>query len=279
MKKLFFFAAAALMSTAMYADLMVATFEDVTLPGQESVLHLDSTGYFQSGGYGFVQEVMDYGGGSLYYFGNVVSNKTGNTYDIYADSDKSASGGAYEGNNFNVWTGSYSYLDYIMVPGRSVVPGMYINNTAWVVDAILNGDGMSIEPDDSTAIGMPFGENDYLGLMILGIQIDQANDTSYLVGQKGVYLAKGTQYINEWTYVELASLGNVDVIMFQMVSSKQNKWGMTTPAYFCMDNFGAATPEGLDNTATEQKATKTLMNGQVIIRRGDKTYNVLGAEL
>lgn len=279
MKKIFFFAAAALMSTAMYADLKVATFEDVTLPGEESVLHLDSTGYFQSGGYGFMQEVQNYGDYGMYYFGNIVSNKTGNTYDYYADSDKSASGGAYEGNNFNVWTSSYSHLDFIMVPGRSVVPGMYINNTAWVVDAIVNGDGMSVDPNDSTLIGTPFGEDDFLGLLILGVQIDQANDTSYVVGQKGVYLAKGTQYIHEWTYVELASLGQVDVIMFQLVSTKTNNYGMTTPAYFCIDNFGAAAPEGVENTYVEVKAVKEIRNGQIVIRREGKTFNILGTEL
>ena len=279
MKKIFFFAAAALMSTAMYADLKVATFEDVTLPGEESVLHLDTTGYFQSGGYGFIQEVQDYADYGKYYFVNIVSNKTGNTYDYYADSDKSASGGAYEGNNFNVWTSSYSYLDYIMVPGRSVVPGMYINNTAWVVDAIVNGDGMSVDPNDSTLIGTPFGEDDILGLLILGVQIDQANDTSYVVGQKGVYLAKGTQYIHEWTYVELASLGKVDVIMFQLMSTKTNNSGMTTPAYFCIDNFGAAAPEGVENTNVEVKAVKEIRNGQIVIRREGKTFNILGTEL
>lgn len=279
MKKIFFFAAAAMMSSAMCA-LNVATFEDVQLDSAESVLHLDSTYYFQSGSYAFVQEVQDYGAYGVYYFGNVVSNKTGNTYDYYADSDKSASGGAFEGNNFNVWTSSYSYNDYVMVPVRSVVPGMYINNTAWVVDAIVNGDGMSIDPNDSTAIGTPFGPDDYLGLMILGVQLDLANDTSYLVGQKAVYLAKGTQYIHEWTYVDLSTLGQVDIVMFKMVSTKQNKYGMTTPAYFCIDNFGAENPqEGVENADANLKAVKSFRNGQVVITRGNKTFNILGAEL
>ena len=279
MKKFFFFAAAALISTAINAanTLQVATFEEIQLDSAESVLHLDSTDYFQSGSYAFVQDVQDYGEWGVYYFGNIVSNKTGNTYDYYADSDKSASGGAFEGDNFNVWTQSYFGYDYVMLPVRATVPGMYVNNTAWVVDAILNGDGMSVEPDSTT--GKPFGENDYFVLAIGGIQLDVQNDTSYVTGVTTFDLARGTEYVNEWTYVDLSVLGEVDVVMFQLASSKQNAAGMTTPAYFCMDNFGAAAPEGLNSTAAEQKTIKTLINGQVIIRRGDKIYNVLGAEL
>lgn len=277
MRKIFLFAAAAMMSTAMFAQMQVATFEEIQLDSAESVLHLDSTGTFQSGTYYFMQDVQDYGDYGVYYFGNIVSNKTGHTYDYYADSDKSASGGAYEGNNFNVWTASYVGADFVMLPVRSVVPGMYVNNTAWVVDAILNGDGMSIEADSTT--GKPFGENDYLTLGIFGIQMDLANDTSYLVGSTSVMLAQGTEYIHEWTYVDLSVLGQVDVVTFQMLGSKQNTHGMTTPAYFCMDNFGAAAAEGIDNTAAESNAVKAIRNGQVIITRGDKTYNLLGTEI
>ncbi len=35
----------------------------------------------------------------------------------------------------------------------------------------------------------------------------------------------------------------------------------------------------LDNTAAEAKAVKSFRNGQLVIKKGDKTYNILGAEL
>ncbi len=267
MKKIFFFAAAALMSTAMFAELQVADFENIQL-AEESVLHLNETGLIQSGSFSFNQEVADYGEAGVYYFGNVVSNKTGNTYDFYADSDKSAKGGAYEGNNFLVWTSSYTGLDRIQLLEAAVVPGMYVCNTAWVVDAILNGDGMSSDQ-------APFGENDWFKLTVHG----------YLNGEEvnakvDVALATGTSYIADWTYVDLSGLGEVDEISFALSSSKKNDYGMTTPAYFCIDNFGAAAPtEAISNTNAAVKAVKTVRNGQVVIIRGDKTFNVLGAEL
>ena len=269
MKKNYLFVAAAMMSTAMFADLQVATFEDVTLPGNDTVLHLAATGNIQSGSFAFKQDVQDYGEWGVYYFGNIVSNKTGNTYDYYADSDKSAKGGAYEGNNFVVWTNSYMGDDHITLSEATVVPGMYVCNTAWVVDAILNGDGMSSDG------GAPFGENDYFILKIKGSLNGQEADTEI-----GFYLAQGTSYIADWTYVDLSSLGQVDEISFSLNSTKQNANGMTTPAYFCIDNFGAEeSHEEISNTKADQKAVKIVRNGQVVILRGDKAFNILGAEL
>lgn len=233
MKKSFFFVAALALTfaacnqNAPEMDATVATFENIEL-AEDSVLHLSESGDIQSGNYRFQQDVADYGEYGVYYFGSIVSNKKGKTYDYYADSDKSASGGAHSGKNFVVWTMSYAGFDRVFLKQAAVVPGFYINNTAWVVDAILNGDGMS---EDG---GKPFGANDYFTLTI----------NAYLNGEAvnnevKVELAKGTSYIKDWTYVSLSSLGEVDVLTFTLSSSKKNAGGMTTPAYFCIDDFGA----------------------------------------
>lgn len=217
--------------------LEVATFENINMPA-ESVLHLDSTDAFLSGGYYFVQDVQDYGEWGVYYFGNVVSNKTSKTYDGDYDNDKSISGGAYEGKNFVVWYASYYGLDYIILNERAVVPGMYVNNTPWVVDAILNGDGMSIDGEET---GLPFGDNDFFTLTISGAQLDTVNAENPIKITKTINfdLARGKNYVKDWTYVDLSALGEVDIVKFTLTGSKQNASGLTTPAYFCFDNFGA----------------------------------------
>lgn len=204
----------------------VADFENIALPS-ESVLHLGESGTFESGDFIFQQEVSvsEYG---TYYFGNVVSNKTGKEYRGDMQNDMSAAGGAFEGNNFVVWTGSYAGLDAITLKEPAVVPGMYVNNTPWVIYAIQNGDGMS---DDG---GKPFGKDDYLKLTVTGS----------LNGKSGrsvtMTLAKGTDfYVKDWTYLPLHLLGKVDAIKFSMESTKKNSYGMTTPRYFAFDNLGA----------------------------------------
>ena len=278
MKKIYLFVAAAMMSTAMFADwsLQVATFEDVTLPGAESVFHLDETGHFWSGTFSFDQEVSvsDYG---TYYYGNLPTNKSDNEFKSWLDAEKSACGGAYEGKNFCVWTASYIGEDKITLENKAVVPGMFINNTAYDVNSMCNGDSYAKK----------FGKDDWFKLTIDGFLNGLGIDAQVVV-----WLAKDGTYINKWTWVDLSVFGQVDALKFTLTSSDTGDYGMNTPAYFCLDNLGAAKPEGyveparaefqtegINNTNAASKAVKVVRDGQVVIIRGDKAFNVLGAEL
>ena len=208
-------------------DKTVATFEEAAVaPAEpESVLHLAKTGTFESGNFVFTQEVADYGEYGIYYFGNIVSNKTATTYDFYSDSDKSAAGGAHGGKNYVVWTASYTGADGVALKTAAKVPGMFVCNTPWVVDAIKNGDGMS-------TVAGGFTEDDYFLLTITGSLAGTAT------GSVEFYLAKGQNIVENWTYVDLSALGKVDEIRFALSSTKTNDYGMTTPAYFAFDDLG-----------------------------------------
>lgn len=258
--------------------LKVATFEDVEIAEPESVLHLAASGAIKSGSFNFTQEVADYGDWGVYYFGNLPTNKSDNTFESYLDAEKSASGGAYEGANFNVWTLSYNGLDGITLDHASVVPGFFINNTAYDVNSMTQGDGYAKK----------FMAEDWFKLTITA-SLNGADVNAQVV----VELAAEGKYINEWTYVDLSALGEVDAIKFALSSSDTGEAGMNTPAYFAMDNFGAEKPEGyvepekaefvieegLSNTDAELKAVKVIRNGQVVIIRGEKVFNILGTEL
>ena len=50
-------------------------------------------------------------------------------------------------------------------------------------------------------------------------------------------------YIDKWQWVDLTPLGEVKSITFEISSNHANDWGMTTPGYFCMDNFGGTPDE------------------------------------
>ena len=41
--------------------------------------------------------------------------------------------------------------------------------------------------------------------------------------------------------------------------------------------MGSNDPTAISNTAADAKAVKVLRNGQFLIKKGDKTYNVMGA--
>ena len=236
MKKSILFVAALAMTFAAcqpnydVEDKTVATFEEAAIsPAEpESVFHLTETGTFTSGMYSFKQEVQDWGEYGVYYFGNIVSNKTDTKFESYLDAEKSAKGGAKGGKNFLVWAGGAMGDVNVTLSQAAVVPGMYVCNSVYAVDAIVNGDNMS---DDG---GKPFGEDDWFLLTVYGSLDGKSVNTTV-----EFYLAKGQNYVADWTYVDLSKLGKVDQVTFELTSSKKNNYGMTTPNYFCIDNFGA----------------------------------------
>lgn len=207
----------------------------------------------------------------------VVTNETSTTFSDYNDAYRSASGGAFEGDNYAVWNLNYYGADTLTFDAQ-VVDGFFINNNTYAVSSMCNGDGFAKK----------FGEDDWFKLTITGLK----NKTA--VGTVDFYLANDGKYVNEWTYVDLSELGEIEAITFGLTSTDNGDYGMNTPTYFCMDNFGAAKPAGyeapemaefpadataINNTNAAVKATKMIRNGQVIIIRDGKAFNILGAEL
>ncbi len=275
MKKLYLFVAATLMSATLFAQLQVATFEDVTIGAEESVLHLDATGTFESGDFVFQQEASVSSDWGTFYYGNLPTNKSDNKFESYLDAEKSANGGAFAGKNFVVWTPSYMAIDSVKLKSAGTVPGFFVNNTAYAVNSMCNGD----------AYAKKFGKDDWFKLTISASFNGVAVNTQLVVD-----LAAEGEYINEWTYVDLSSLGEIDALTFSLSSSDNGDYGMNTPAYFCFDNLGAEKPadyeeparaefdlgDAVENTTVAVKAQKLIRDGQLLIIRDGKTYNVQG---
>ena len=232
MKKSFLFVAALALTFAACTpnydveDKTVATFEEaaITPAAVNSVFHLAKTGTFTSGNFEFTQEVnvSDWG---TYYYGGVVSNKSDNKFESYLDAEKTPCGGAHQGKNFLVWTPSYVGADGIKLKQAAKVPGMYVNNSVYAYESMTKGDAFA---------GDPFGADDWFLLTIGGALEGKAIDATVTF-----YLAKGTNIVSDWTYVDLSALGKIDQLTFALTGSRTGDFGLNTPAYFCIDNLGA----------------------------------------
>lgn len=167
---------------------------------------------------------------------------------------------------------------------KTTLTGMAVTNTAFNVKAFLNGDYMSEEDGGK---GLPFHQDDYFKLIIKGLNGESVTKTVefYLAD----YRTKGDwKYAANWQWVDLSSLGEVDGLQFALESTKKNSWGMTTAAYFCVDNIGGnkadctlgemtkVTSTGIENNSSAQPAQKMMLNGQLQIRRGEHIYNAAG---
>lgn len=269
-----------------------ATFEEFTIAA-DSVYRPETfvvgNNWLLSGAVAFNSTVADWGEYGMGYSGTQVVNYTkGYVEEDYSNAYLPSASGAAQGENYAT-VNIMALFEQIHFT-KTVLSGMAITNTQKVVDAIVKGDGMSVEEAGS---GLPFHQDDYFKLTIKGLLGDSVS------GSLDFYLAdfrtKGEwQYAENWQWVELSTLGEIDGLQFALETTKQNSWGATTPAYFCIDNIGGEKTdctlgemtkveepaESLRQTDAEQpKAIKRLINGQLYIEQGGSLYTLTGVAL
>ena len=262
-----------------------ATFEEYTLPesGHKMVDDAWADGgetYLYSGSYAFANVPnKSYNAFSGFVISADKSNETTGEYMI--DQFRSAAGGAYEGDNFAIayysapssWYAGYKDpITLTYTTEAKPITGFYVTNSAYTLDAILNGD----YANDA------FGEGDYLSLTVKGYNGET------LTGEVIFYLAdyrsanESERFaLKEWKWLDLSRLGAVTRLEFEMFTTKSDQFGFTTPTYFCLDNFGAATHDpatGAENINDSQKAVKCIRDGILYLITSDgKQFNTQGA--
>ncbi|MCR5334590.1 MAG: DUF4465 domain-containing protein [Bacteroidaceae bacterium] len=215
-----------------------ATLEEYILE-PESVLYVESetpSTPWTSGGYTFTTYTADYGEYGKYYFSYAMSDKTTTEGKLADYALESACGKAMSGKNYAVWCdNSWNGGSKVTLDVPSAITGFYVTNTTSAVDAIINGDGMS-------TVAGGFQNGDYFKLIITGYDAlgNETGSVEYTMAE-----AKDDKiyYVKAWRWVDLSDLGVVSAIDTKMVGTKTNEKGLTTPAYFCMDDLGGVAPE------------------------------------
>jgi hypothetical protein len=79
---------------------------------------------------------------------------------------------------------------------------------------------------------------DYFKLLVWGVYDGTQTDTVEFFLSDYRFDNNNEDYIvDEWTWVDLESLGEVDSLMFSMESTDVGMFGINTPTFFCMDNL------------------------------------------
>lgn len=233
MKKLYFLMIGLLAGiTCMAGD--VVTFEEFEVNESGYKNDFGEDGYFEAGGFTFY---CNYFPEWLYWSGFCISNRTETTFkDITPDQFNSCVG--HGANGSEKYVIAYPQGEVIEADAKDgeEISGFYVTNNAWAVDAILNGDGMTPGA---------FTTGDWFKLTIIGTHADEttASVEVYLADYRSENEADH-YYLTDWHWVDLSSLGKVESITFRMDSSRKNDWGMTTPGYFCIDDFNGTAPSG-----------------------------------
>jgi hypothetical protein len=110
--------------------------------------------------------------------------------------------------------------------------GMYVTNSTYTYLSMRDGDGFAKKFGGETG-----ADPDFLLLTIKkysGGAIDDDSINFYLADYR--FPQAGKDYIvDEWTYIDLTTLGQVDSLLLTMRSSDVGIFGMNTPAYICID--------------------------------------------
>lgn len=274
---------------AVRMPLAPATFEDITIDGTESFF-ADKTlaGINPWNSYDYTLDTYYAVYYDTDYFADyVVSNCTATDGKDYTKPYQSTAGGAKNGSNYAVfYADAYNPVDgaiYLAAPGR--VSGFWACNTTYVAYGIKNGDSMS----------KAFGQDDYFKLIITGYDINEEKTGSVEQMLIDCTDANEWHYIKDWHWVDLTSLGdNVMYVKFAFEGTKQNAWGITTPTYVCIDDFGGDAPAkntpyeviekptAIDNVAAAKgnnAVRKFFKNGRLVIVKDGKFFNAGGAEI
>ncbi len=182
--------------------------------------------------------------------GYAVCSDTSSLYsgNYMLDQFRSAAGGAYEGDNFAIayysapspaW-GFAGYKDTISLTNTNepqIISGMYVTNTAYTLGNILNGDyaNPAFGIKDSTLAA----QKDFLRLTVYGYNGDTRTATRdfYLADYRNDN-ADEHYALDTWQWLDLRELGPVTSLQFEMVTTKSDDYGFTTPTYFALDNLG-----------------------------------------
>lgn len=214
-----------------------ATFEDVALNSQGIWQGEEGENEMFSGGWLFTNYYSSY-----FWGGFTASNHTDLNQSGLNAQYTSAAGTGYDGSAQYAVAYTYgSQTDVYASDGSAqTVTGCYVTNNLWAYQNMLYGDATA------TAFGGPSGNDpDWFKLTATG-----KNANGQTVGTADFYLAdyrfsnNNEDYVlNTWEWFDLSVLGEVATISFSLSSSKNDSYGMVTPAYFCMDDFNGVAPE------------------------------------
>lgn len=211
---------------------IIAGFDDIELPAAGYLNNSGPSGAFVS------QQVAlpnQYNSQFDFWSGWAISGITDNETPGFTNQYGVISGGGAAGStNFAV---GYCF-DPIVVrltgaQTGSVVEGLSVNNSTYTYYSMRDGDAFS-----KRFGGVSGNDPDFLLLSIRAYyqgQLSPDSATVYLADYR--FADNQLDYIlDEWTFVDLAALGNADSLQFRLTSTDNGAFGMNTPAYFCLDN-------------------------------------------
>jgi len=207
----------------------VAGFENFNLPPNTFLNDAGVPGTFSAGN---ISLPNNYNPDWMSWDGWAISNRTDNTTPGFLNESSSIAGSGAQGSA----TYAVSYVigaSTLRLTNRGTVNGLYVTNNTYAYFSIKDGDAFAKKFG-----GITGNDPDFFLLTVkkyLDGQVGSDSVNFYLADYR--FANNAQDYIvDDWTWLELSALGNVDSLRFSLSSSDVGAFGMNTPAYFCVDN-------------------------------------------
>ena len=238
MKKTVLMVAALLCTFACFAQ--VVDFEDLTLNPNSSWIGSDGTGQFSSS---YLTLYNDYSTQYGSWQGFAYTNGTDTESEASTNLSSCVGHGA---GNSAYYVNAYIGIDWMGGTYDPIPVGMKIN-TAHSGDFDNRGAYFCMPVSLKKYVDRSYASHQYYFKLKARAY---ANGT--LVGEREIMLADFTEghsyMMDDWTYVDLSWIENADSLDFIALSNDSGNWGINTPMYFCMDDFGAQDPNYINYT-------------------------------
>ena len=221
------------MSQMIVSGQVVATFEEYNLPRGGHLNDASPAEGFESGS---VFLPNDYNSDFGFWSGYAISADTNTTTPGFTNQYSSIVGSGANGTTH--YTVGYVYdPEFIYPTGKAVgkpMIGFYVTNTTYAYLSMRDGDAFAKKFGGETGT-----DPDFFMLTIKKYQGGAISDDSinvYLADYRSPNSAKD-YILDEWKYIDLTTLGEVDSLVMQVKSSDVGAFGMNTPAYVCFDEI------------------------------------------
>jgi hypothetical protein len=170
------------------------------------------------------------------------SNTTDTTTRGWTNQYSNITGSGMDSATFGIYystPGSGKDIDFASALDLSDDRGMYITNTTWAYYSMFEGDAFAKK------FGGQSGDDaDYFLVRATGLLDGEITGTSEFYLGDYRFANNGLDYVvDDWRFWNLQALGTIDGIRFSFEGSDVGDFGLNTPTYFAMDDFGAQIPE------------------------------------
>lgn len=241
----------------------ISTFEELDLPVDTFLNDARELSSYSSGE-AFFPNVYNPDFGGYWESGWGISTSRNDSLGDFSNLSGAITGGGFESTTYAV--GQQNAI--INLSGNSlgkVVDGLYLTNGTYPYHSMKDGDDFAKK----------FGGTDGSEPDFFKIEIKKYSNGILHDNVIEFYLADfrfendSLDYIvNDWQWVDLSSLGNVDSLQFTLVSTDIGDYGINTPLFFCLDNLTISalqidipTDENISTFEENNLATNTFLNG------------------